>query len=356
MAKVSFTNNNPSFTITLRKRVDEYFASGNHSLTGNTSLYAKTAILFIAAAAMYALLVFFDLSAWITIPLCTLMGLNLAAIGFNVMHDGAHGSYSKKVWVNEVMAHSLNLLGGCSYLWKVKHNNNHHSFTNIEGIDDDIDIQPWIRTNVNQPRKWFHRYQHIYWVFFYGLAYLAWVYMKDFTKYFSGKIATTAYKKMSTSQHIIFWTSKLVYLFIFVVLPIMMVGFVKTLVGYSIMSVVCGLTLSIIFQLAHVVEGSSFPLPAEGTNRVEEDWTIHQLATTANFSTRSKVMSWFAGGLNFQVEHHLFPRISHIHYPEINKVVKEVCAQFNVKYMEHPSFLTAVRSHVQYLKQVGYSA
>lgn len=355
MTRISFSNNNPSFSIQLRKKVDEYFTSKNIAFTGNSRLYVKTAVLLLLAASLYTLLVFVNLPVWLSIILCVVLGFNLAGIGFNVMHDGAHGSYSQKRWVNEAMAYSLNLLGGCSYLWKIKHNVNHHSFTNIEGMDDDIDIQPWIRTNENQPKKWYHRYQHVYWAFLYGLAYISWVFVKDFKKYFSGKIATTTYKKMSTNDHLIFWASKLVYIAIFIALPVIRLGVIETLIGYSIMAFVCGFVLSVIFQLAHVVEGSDFPLPAEESNRVEQDWTIHQLATTANFATRNKLISWFAGGLNFQVEHHLFPRISHIHYPEINKVVKEVCSEFNIRYMEHKCIFSALRSHVSYLKAVGSS-
>lgn len=356
MQKISFSNSNPSFTITLKKKVDEYFASNGLKFTGNRKLYVKTGILIGSASLLYLLLVFANLSPWLSIPLCIVLGLNVAAIGFNVMHDGGHGSFSTKKWVNEVAVHSLDLLGGCSYLWKQKHNVNHHSFTNIEGMDDDIENEPWLRTSPNQKRRWFHRYQHIYWVFLYGFTYISWVFIKDFSKYFSGKIADTKYKKMNTQQHITFWTSKVVYVLIFIVVPGMQAGWINMLIGYGIMAGVCGFTLSIIFQLAHVVEGSEFPeVQAEGKSTMQ-DWTIHQLATTANFSTNSKVMSWFAGGLNFQVEHHLFPRISHVHYRAINNVVKDVCTQFNVKYMEYPSFFQAVRSHIMYLKMVGQQA
>jgi linoleoyl-CoA desaturase len=355
MQKVAFSNNNTSFTITLKKRVDEYFASGNMEYTGGSKLYAKTFILISSAVLLYGLLVFANLPAYVSLPLCGLMGLVFAGIGFNVMHDGGHGSYSQKRWVNEVMSYSLNLLGGNAYLWKIKHNNNHHSFTNIEGMDEDIDIRPYMRTSADQERKWYHKYQHRYWILLYCMVYFAWIYMKDFKKYFSGKIADTTFKKMSTSEHIIFWGSKLIYVAIFLVVPMLKIGVLPTLAGYAIMSAVCGLTLGIIFQLAHVIEGTSVHSVSDEPVRQMDDWTIHQLSTTANFSTRSKVISWFAGGLNFQVEHHLFPRISHIHYPALNKVVKEVCAEYDVKYMEYPTFFQALRSHVAYLKLVGRS-
>lgn len=353
MTKISFTNINPSFSITLKKRVDEYFNSKGIEFTGNRKLYLKTGILFSATALLYALLVFVDLPVWVSIIMCVLLGLTFAAIGFNVMHDGAHGSYSQKRWVNEMMGYSLDLLGGSSYLWKQKHNVVHHSFTNIEGHDDDIDIRPWIRTNTHQPKRWYHRYQHIYWVILYGFNYMVWVFTRDFVKYFSGKIANTKIKKMKLKDHIIFWASKAFYLFTFIVIPGIMVGWLETLIGYTIISFVTGFVISVIFQLAHVVQEAEFPVPHEETNRLEQDWTVHQLLTTANFATRSRVVSWFTGGLNFQVEHHLFPRISHVHYPAISKLVKEVCDQFNVRYMEFPSVMSALRSHVLYLKSVG---
>lgn len=355
MQKVSFGNSNSSFTVALKKKVDEYFSTSNLKLTGNRKLYSKTIILISLAAILYGLLVFTPLPWWLALPLCALMGLTFAGIGFNVMHDGAHGSYSQKMWVNEIMAYSLNLLGGNSYLWKIKHNSNHHSFTNIEGMDEDIDIKPYMRTGTDQPKKWYHKYQHIYWVILYCLVYFAWVFIKDFKKYFTGKVADTSFRKMSIKEHFIFWGSKVAYVLIFIVIPAVYVGIVPTLAGYAVLSVTCGFTLGIIFQLAHLVEGSSVHGSSSEPVRKMQDWTVHQLSTTANFCTGNKFVTWFAGGLNFQVEHHLFPRISHVHYPALNKVVKEVCAQFGIKYMEHPSFLSAVSAHVTYLKLVGRS-
>ena len=351
--KISFSKVNPEFTATLRKSVEAYFAENNITLKGNYKIYIKTVVLYTTAIALYGLLMFVGMPVWLAMILCALMGANLAAIGFNVMHDGAHGSYSNKPWVNSIMANTLNMMGGNTYIWIQKHNINHHSFTNVEGHDDDIDIQPWIRTNPSQKKHWFHAYQHFYWVFFYGMSYLSWIFNKDFVKYFTGKVAETKMKKMDLGDHFVFWISKIVYFGVFLVLPIMQLGFVETLIGYLVITYVCGMILSIVFQLAHVVEDASFPNANMDTQKVEQEWTIHQLETTANFGTKSKVLSWFVGGLNFQIEHHLFPKISHIHYPEVSKVVKEVCKQFNVKYIEYPSFLSALRSHIAYLKLAG---
>jgi len=354
--KVTFTRANPDFSAALRSRVEEYFKQKNVSLRGNFKLYSKTIILVGLTSALYAMLVFVDLPIWLSIIFCALLGAGLAGIGFNVMHDGAHGSYSQKDWVNEIMGHSLNLMGGSVYLWKQKHNIIHHTFTNLEGMDDDIDIRPWMRTNENQPKRWFHRYQHIYWVFLYGLTYITWVFQKDFDKYFRGKISGIKFQQMNLRDHIVFWISKLLYFSTFIVLPIFTVGWLPTLIGYLIVSLVCGWILAVVFQLAHVVDEASFPMPSENTHKVDQEWTIHQLQTTANFGTKSRILSWFAGGLNYQVEHHLFPKISHIHYPEISKVVKQVCSEYGVTYLEYPTMWSALRSHIHHLRMVGTAA
>lgn len=356
MAKVTFNNKYSPFFDTLKGKVDDYFASNNIKPVGNYKLFTKAAILVSTAVLFYTLLVFFTPSVWISILLCCLMGFNLAAIGFNVMHDGAHGSFSKRKWVNEIMAYSLNLMGGSSYLWKIKHNVIHHTYTNIDGLDDDIDIKPWMRVNTGQPKWKIHRFQHIYGIFLYGLSYFMWVYFLDFKKYFTRKIADNKMRKMETKEHFIFWFSKLVYTALFIVIPIYKVGVVETLVGYGIIVLVTGIVISIVFQLAHVVEDLTFPVPNPETNKIENEWAVHQIETTANFATKSKLVSWYVGGLNFQVEHHLFPKISHVHYPQINKFVRETCEQFNLNYLEFPTMLGAVRSHLSHLKQIGVAA
>lgn len=350
---ISFSNNNNQFTAELKKKVEEYFSKNGIKTTGSWRLYHKTLTLCGIALAIYLVLIFGSAPVWLNILLCAVLGLTFAAIGFNVMHDGAHGSYSSKKWVNELMSYSLNVLGGSSYLWKVKHNVMHHAYTNIEGHDDDIDIKPFIRTNVHQKRYWFHRYQHIYSFILYLSTYLLWIAVLDFRKYFTGKVSERKFAKMSMSEHIGFWVSKIAYTLLFIVIPIVVVGWAHALIGYFIIAGVCGLVLSIVFQLAHIVEDSEFPMPDPQSNKIEQNWFVHQLATTANFATKSKLVSWFVGGLNFQVEHHLFPKVSHIHYPAINQMVKELCQKYQVKYIEYPTVFRALQAHVSHLRIVG---
>lgn len=352
MSKVSFNTKHSPFFDALREKVDNYFASNNIKVTGNYKLYLKTILLLSSVVVLYSVLVFFTPPVWISIVLCCLLGLNFAAIGFNVMHDGAHGSYSNNKTLNDVMAYSLNALGGSSYIWKIKHNIIHHSFTNIEGVDDDINIGPWMRVSDSQPKYWFHKFQHLYWIILYGVSYFLWVYYLDFNKYFKGQIADTKLRKWALKEHFIFWGSKLAYTILFIGLPIYSVGVLATIIGYAVVVFVCGVTISTVFQLAHVVEDTDFP-QVDIANKIDQEWAIHQVATTANFATKSKLVSWFVGGLNFQVEHHLFPRISHIHYPQISKLVKETCIKFNVPYLEYPTVYHAVRSHVLHLRNLG---
>jgi linoleoyl-CoA desaturase len=355
MPPASFSKTPPVFFQRLREVTEAYFKENNLRKTGDGRLYRKTVILVMALAALYVALVFFTpASPWLALGLCALMGVVVASVGFNVMHDGAHGSYSSRKWVNELMGHSLNLLGGSVHFWKLKHNVNHHTFTNIEGLDDDIDIKPFVRVHAGQPRYWFHRFQHIYGLLLYGLTYLFWIFYNDLKKYFTGKIAdNTPMKPLSLKEHLVFWATKLSYVLIFLLLPMYFAGVVPTLVGYGVMVFVTGLCIAVVFQLAHVVEHAEFVDPRTDGEEVQSEWAVHQLATTANFATQNKIWNWLFGGLNFQVEHHLFPKISHVHYPEINKRLKQVCAEFNVKYREFPTLRSALWSHLAYLRQAG---
>lgn len=353
MTKISFNNTNKQFSSTLRKRVNDYFKAHRISNTGNRRLYFKSLILVSTAIAGYLILVFFTPPVWLAILLCVVFGCNLAAIGFNIMHEGGHQSFSQKAWLNLISAYSLNMLGGTIYFWKQKHNIDHHTFTNVDGLDHDIDVK-FMRMHADQPRKRFHRFQFAYWFVLYGISYIAWVVFQDFEKYFTGKMGIKASRKdMPFQEHLIFWATKIMYFAVYLVIPIMLVGWLPALLGWLIAGVACGFCLAVVFQLAHVVEATQFPAPDVETNKIEQEWMVHQLSTTANFATGSKVVSWLLGGLNFQVEHHLFPRISHVHYPAINKLVKATCLEFNVVYLEHRTMGNALASHLRHIYQLG---
>lgn len=355
MNQVKFNTQTQPFFQALRTRTDHYFKTNKISTKGDSRLYWKTAILSITFVAIYITLIFLTPeSVWINLILCALLGANFAAIGFNMMHDGAHGSYSDNKFLNESMGFTLNIMGGNMYVWKQKHNENHHTFTNIEGHDDDINLKPFLRMHENQQKLWIHRYQHFYGVFMYGMSLMFWVFYQDFKRYFTGQIAEqTNMRKMKTSDHLIFWSSKFLHILLFILIPMYTVGVIDAIVGYITMSYVCGIILGIVFQMAHVVEPTSFIAPTQGIETLEDEWAVHQIKTTFDFATKSKVVCWLLGGLNFQVEHHLFPRISHVHYPELRKIVRETCDEFSVRYHEFPTVLKAFRSHLSYLRTIG---
>nr|MBA2249940.1 acyl-CoA desaturase [Chitinophagaceae bacterium] len=243
--------------------------------------------------------------------------------------------------------------GASAIMWNMKHNIIHHTYTNIEGVDDDIEAGPMLRFTQGQKRRKIHKFQHYYFWFLYTLLHILWIFVTVYKKYFTKKIGTVPIRKMTLKEHISFWTAKVVYAFMVIALPIYLLGFVKWLLGFLLVSMVTGFVISIVFQLAHTVEHTEFPLPSEATGKIENEWAIHQVATTANFATNNKLISWLVGGLNFQIEHHLFPKISHVHYPAISKIIKRTCMEYGLPYIEYPKMRHAVISHVAYLRRLG---
>lgn len=353
MSKTSFNNINKPFASTLRTRVNDYFKTRRLANTGNRKLYIKSITLVTTAIALYTVLLSLSMPVWLSCLLCVVLGITFAAIGFNIMHEGGHQSFSKSTWLNTVSAYTLNMLGGTIYFWKQKHNINHHTYTNIDGLDHDIDVK-FMRLHADQPHRWFHRFQFAYWFVLYGISYIAWVLFQDFEKYFSGKMGQQAEKKIiPLREHLIFWATKTGYGLVYFVIPILAVGWLPALMGWLIAGVSCGFCLAVVFQLAHVVEATQFPIADVESGKIEQEWMVHQLSTTANFATGSQAVSWLLGGLNFQVEHHLFPRISHVHYPAINKLVKATCKEFGVTYLEHRTMGQAFVSHLRHIYRLG---
>jgi linoleoyl-CoA desaturase len=354
MAKVTFDNRNNQFFQSLKGAVDTYFESNKIKKTGDWRLFSKTIILVGSAIAIYTTLMFVHMSALPALLLAGLLGFTLASIGFSVMHDANHGSYSTRPLLNDALGLSMNAMGASSYFWKQKHNIIHHTYTNVDGIDDDIAKSPIIRHCETQ--KWVpaHKVQHLYLIPIYCLSTLFWMFVMDFSKYFKRKIFSTDAWKMTPKNHFIFWLTKILYVTFYMILPAMVWGVGPWFLGYLAMNAVMGLTLSLVFQLAHVVENTEFEHVAlDETKHVETAWAEHQIKTTANFAMNSKVVSWFVGGLNFQIEHHLFPRVSHVHYPAISKIVMEKCKEFNLPYNKYDTLMESVASHLRVMKSLG---
>ncbi|UAY53637.1 fatty acid desaturase family protein [Ferruginibacter albus] len=353
MTTPKFINNKSVFHQELKKRVNQYFEERNKPQTGNFSLYFKAIFLCATYFTLCIHVIFFTPPVLFAIVECLLLGILTAAIGFNVMHDGSHGSFSKNKHINKIAAISMNFLGASSIMWSIKHNIIHHTYTNVDGVDDDIEAQPWLRLCKSQKRYKMHRFQHYYFWFLYTLLHILWIFKTDYDKYFKSKVGEVSIRKLTLKEHLGFWAAKIGYIIGMIIVPICVVGFVKWLVGFLIITMSAGLILSIVFQLAHTVEHTHFPLPVADTNKIENEWAIHQLETTANFATKNKWISWYVGGLNFQIEHHLFPKISHVHYPAISKIIRQTCIDFGIQYIEFPRMVHAIASHTSHLRNLG---
>jgi len=353
MGKVTFNTTDTSFLQSLRKATDQYFREHKLRKTGNWRLYHKALVLIPLALGIYVFLLGASYPAWIGLLLCAVLGLTISSIGFNIMHDACHGSYSSRKWVNNLLSLSMNCIGGNAFFWKQKHNILHHTYTNIEGIDDDIAQSRLLRQSPTQEWMPVHRYQHLYLPLAYSLTLFVWVGVRDFLKYFQRRINNTPLQPMDTSEHVIFWLSKALYGVFYVAIPIYFVGFNAWVTGFVTMYVVAGIVLSYTFQLAHAVEGPEFDAAGVEDRMLEHEWAAHQVRTTANFAPQNKIVSWFVGGLNFQVEHHLFPRISHVHYPALSRIVQEQCRKHGLPYHCFPTVGKAVASHMRTMKKLG---
>lgn len=345
-----FKNENRVMLLPIFKHKADYVLAKSGK-TATMKIILKAFIIVVTAILNYCLIVFGGFGFVVNNILFALLGLNFAAIGFNIMHDAGHGNYSKNQKWNDVLVLSLNLVGGNAFLWKFKHNILHHTYTNLIGNDEDIEI-PFMRVHKWQKLKKYHRYQHIYCFFLYTTTYFLWIWVADFVKYFTGKINKHEAPKKSLKEHLVFWLSKAFYVFYMVYIPIQHLGIQEFLIGYAILCATCGLFISVIFQLAHIVEGTENPSVNE-KNEVENEWVKHEIETTANFATKNKFVTWFSGGLNFQIEHHIYPKINHAHYPALQPFVQEICVEYGINYNESPTFFSAIASHTRCLKKLG---
>jgi len=344
------------FFKTLNKRVNNYFKENNIKRTGNWKLHLKTVVMFLIFLLPYFLILLLEMSAWWMLLLTVIMGIGMAGVGMNVMHDGNHGSYSSKKWINKLMGSSLYILAGNVYNWQVQHNVLHHTYTNIHGHDEDLDAGRIIRFSKHAKWQRFHKFQHYYSIFLYGLLTFNWALTTDFTqskRYLKRKLS---YGKLPSplQQWGTVVITKILYAIVWIVIPMLVlpISWWKVLLGFFVMHYVAGLILSIVFQLAHVVEDTEMPLP-DTTGTMKNTWAIHQLRTTVNFDTKNRIINWFTGGLNHQVEHHIFPNISHIHYGKISKIVKQTAVEFNLPYKEYKTTGMAIMAHFRHLKEMG---
>jgi len=356
--KIKFSNNQEvEFANDLRARVKAYFEENEISKFGNANMVLKTFFMFSLFFVPYFLMI----TGVILIPGLIvvgyiLMGFGMAGIGLSIMHDANHKSYSKRLWVNKLLSFSLTLVGGYPPNWQQQHNVMHHGFTNIEGHDEDIHPGNILRFSPNSPLLKHHKKQHIYAWALYGLMTITWSIDKDWKQIFryfkEGVDFQPGKSKTQIIAEVVF--SKILYYGYIFVLPIILlpIAWWAIVLLYLGMHFIAGFSLAIIFQTAHVMPDTKYPLPNE-EGKIEKSWAIHQLMTTSNYATKNRMLSWFVGSLNFQVEHHLFPTICHIHYRKLSAIVQRIASEYNLPYNVQPTFGAAIKEHYKMLRILG---
>jgi linoleoyl-CoA desaturase len=351
-ARLKFAAND-TFLKVLRERVDELFISTSRRRRDCIEMYLKSATIFAWSVASYVLLVFWSTHWWEALPLAVSLGVSLACIGFSIQHDGGHSAYSSRKWINSLTAMALDLLGSSSYFWRKTHNTVHHTFTNITGHDGDIDLGILGRLSPHQPRRRFHRIQHLYLWALYGFIVIKWQFYDDFRSLINGRAGNFKVARPRGSDLVVFCGGKLLFFSLAFLIPMFFHVWYIVILFYFVATFVQGILLSVVFQLAHCVEEAEFPMPESGTTGIENAWAVHQVETTVNFARRNRLITWFSGSLNYQIEHHLFPKICHVNYPAVAVVVEKTCQEFGISYSAHDTFLSALMSHYRWLQQMG---
>ena len=338
----------------MKVRVAKYFETRELSSKANAGMVVKTVLLLAITFVPYGLILTNRFSRWEMLLLAFAMGVGMAGIGFGIAHDALHGAYSASPRVNALLGMSLDVLGASSYMWKITHNIVHHTYTNIEGVDEDLAVSPLLRLSPNCERLWFHRFQHLYAFALYGFTTLFWVFVKDYQQLLKAELGPYRDKRHDRMQVGLLVGTKVGYYGYALVVPLLVlqIPWWQVLIGFFVMHFTAGAILGIVFQLAHVVESTDYPAPdIEGL--IAQEWWLHEMQTTANFGPKNRLLSWYVGGLNFQVEHHLFPRVCSVHYPAISSIVKEVAAKYGLPYNAYPTLRAAIASHYRTLRQFG---
>jgi linoleoyl-CoA desaturase len=353
--KVTFNNKiDREFSKTVKARVNQYFEENNLSKNANTSMVIKTIIILGIYFGSYALII----SGGFSLPLmwffCIMMGVGMAGIGFSVSHDALHGAYSSNNTINYLIGLTFDFVGANGYIWKITHNIIHHTYTNIHGHDEDLEVAEFIRLSPHSEHKPVHRFQQYLAFPAYSFATIFWVFVKDYWYFFKPELGPYENKNHPAKEWFTLILTKLVYYGYAIVLPLLILDITwwQLLIGFLSLHLTAGLILGIIFQLAHVVEETTHPIPDE-QNMIDNHWAIHEMFTTNNFARKNKVLSWYIGGLNYQIEHHLFPKVCSIHYPKISPIVEEIANEFGIPYNCHDTFGEAVASHYRTLKKFG---
>lgn len=352
LPKPKFGRDHTGFFADLKRRVDGYFAGGR-SERDSWRMYLKSAVILAWWAVSYVLLVFVAESWWQAVPLAVAFAGGMAAIAFNIQHDGGHHAYSRREWVNRLAAMSLDFIGVSSYLWKWKHVVYHHTYPNVDGHDTDIEAGLVARLAPHQPRRWFHRWQHLYLWPLYAVTTSRWHLYGDFKEVADGRIGPHRIPRPRGRELAVLLVGKAFSVAMTLGVPMLFHDWWVVFLYYALVTGLLGLATTVVFQLAHCVGEAEFPTPSAATNRMADSWAVHQILTTVDFARNSRLACWLFGGLNFQVVHHLFPHVCHVHYPPLARIVEQTCREYGIRYATHSTMWAGVVAHYRWLREMG---
>jgi linoleoyl-CoA desaturase len=339
------------------RRVEAYLADNGLPARDLPAMHRKTAIVVAWWAASYLLILFAGLPWWGNVLLWVSFGMAAAGVGFTVMHDANHGGYSNSTRFNNLMSWSGEIIGLSSFIWRQQHNVWHHTYTNISGLDEGLEAEGTMRWSPYDEWRPIYRLQHIYWPVIYALSAASLVFVRNFKVYFTGTSGPTfRYPTMCRDDKLVFWTGRLVNFAVYFLLPLIFLPWWQALMGLALGLLTAGFIMATVLQLAHVMVTVEFPEPAGAPPDFEGEWAVYQVESTIDFAHNNRLVNWYTGGLNYQIEHHLFPRMCHINYPKIAPVVKQACREFGVSYRVYPTFREALAEHVHSLRWLGQSS
>lgn len=350
--KLSFESGG-AFMAATRRDVEQYLSSGGTRVRGLVALYAKAVVALGLLLGSWTALMLADPGPWLALACLAGLVLGTTLTAFCVMHDANHGAYFRKRRLNHLLGWSADaLLGMSSYAWRVKHNVAHHTYTNVDEYDDDITQVPLARLMpVQEPRPWY-RLQHLYIWPLYGLMGLRWQTLGDVTALVRGGVGRSALRAPRGWDLAGLAAGKVVFVGWALALPMLVYPWWLVLSVYVAFSVVVSLIMAVTFQLAHCVEEADF-VTAEQLSAEKRLWAVHEVETTVDFCPRNRALTWLLGGLNFQIEHHLFPGVPHTHYMRIAEIVQRNAREHGVRYTVHRSLRAALRSHYRHLRAMG---
>jgi linoleoyl-CoA desaturase len=340
-----------SFPKVLRRRLDKFFAEGNISPKADRSMWVKiTAGLAVLGGSWIALYAFRP-GSWKFIALYVLGGLAQTFLLLNIAHDSNHNAISSVPSINKTLNYVFDICGISSYMWRILHHRGHHSCINLQGEDDALTGRGIFRFTPHEPRARWHRFQHLYALFFYAMFSLDYVFVRDFECFFFPTHDYLKSAKHPVKEYAILFAGKAFYFTYMLILPVVLLRRSPLLVAaaFVLVHLIVGLSVSLVFQTTHTIDSTYFPL-----SRNEFDNSVyHIFATTADYATSNPVVSWLAGGLNHHIAHHLCPYVCHTHYAPLTRIVRETAEEFRIPYRQHPTMTRAIWHHLILLKQLG---